>query len=260
MANEVGHIHTAILDAMAEIDAISKDKRNSQQGFNFRGIDDVYNSLHPILAKNRIFSVPEVIAERHEDRTTKKGAELIYRVLTIRYTFYTDDGSSVSGTVMGEGMDSGDKASNKAMAVAHKYALLQMFCIPTEDMIDPDSETLPESTPIKEALAHRALPTMTKGREEIEKLLERFAPMLPDASLDAARMDMDAAKDVDALRTIYLSLKQQGEAVEREEQKARTKKSFDESAKNHAKKHDTMELADEAEPELPDSEGEAELF
>jgi hypothetical protein len=140
-------IHKAILDAMADIDAISKDKRNAQQGFQFRGIDDVYNRLHPILAKHRIYSTPEVIEERSEERKTAKGGNLIYRILKVRYTFFTDDGTSVSTTVMGEGMDSGDKASNKAMAVAHKYALLQLFCIPTEDMVDPDAETPPPSKP-----------------------------------------------------------------------------------------------------------------
>ena len=153
----MGDIHTAILNAMADIDAIGKDKRNQQQGFQFRGIDDVYNRLHPILAKHRIYSTPEVLEERSEERKTAKGGNLIYRILKVRYTFFTDDGTNVSTTVMGEGMDSGDKASNKAMAVAHKYALLQLFCIPTEDMVDPDAETPPPSKPApKPKDPHRA--------------------------------------------------------------------------------------------------------
>jgi len=142
-------IHKAICDVMQDIEAIAKDKRNQQQGFSFRGIDDVYNRMHPLMARHRIFVAPEVIEDRSEDRKTAKGGTLIYRILKIRYTFYADDGSSVSVVVMGEGMDSGDKASNKAMAVANKYALLQVFCIPTEDMPDPDAETQPESVPAK---------------------------------------------------------------------------------------------------------------
>ena len=47
------------------------------------------------------------------------------------------------------GMDSGDKATTKAMAIAFKYACFQVFCIPTEEMKDPDAETPPENTPIK---------------------------------------------------------------------------------------------------------------
>ena len=46
-------------------------------------------------------------------------------------------------------MDSGDKATNKAMAIAMKYALFQVFCIPTEEMKDPDAETPEPTQPVK---------------------------------------------------------------------------------------------------------------
>lgn len=135
------NIYSAMCAAMSDVPAIMKNRNNAQQGFKFRGIDDVYNELHDILAKHKIFTVPEVLAERTEERQTKSGGNLIYRVLTIKYTFYTDDGSCITTTVIGEGMDSGDKAANKAMAIAHKYALFQAFLIPTDDPKDPDAET-----------------------------------------------------------------------------------------------------------------------
>ena len=50
-------------------------------------------------------------------------------------------------------MDSGDKASNKAMAIALKYAFFQVFCIPTEEMKDPDAETPEASSPKKQTPA-----------------------------------------------------------------------------------------------------------
>ena len=140
-------IYKAMLAIQNEIDAIGKNKTNAQQGFKFRGIDDVYNAIHPIFAKHSVFSATNVIAERTEERQTKSGGNLIYRILTIEYTFFASDGSSVKETVIGEGMDSGDKAANKAMAIAHKYALLQLLCIPTEDMVDPDSEVQEPSVP-----------------------------------------------------------------------------------------------------------------
>ena len=139
------NIHQSLAAILAEVDAIGKNRKNTQQNFMFRGIDDVYNTIHPILAKFNVFTVPTVISERSEERQSKTGGNLIYRILTVRYTFYAADGSYVEAVVIGEGMDSGDKAANKAMAVAHKYALLQVLCIPTEDMIDPDSES-PEVT------------------------------------------------------------------------------------------------------------------
>lgn len=130
---------------MQEGYTITKNKRNQQQGFMYRGIDDVMNTFQPLLAKNKIFVVPEVLTEYREERTTSKDKTLIYSVLKVKYTFYAEDGSSVSAVVVGEGMDSGDKASNKAMAVAMKYAMFQTFCIPTEEMVDPDAETPPPS-------------------------------------------------------------------------------------------------------------------
>jgi hypothetical protein len=126
---------------MKEITSISKDRTNSQQGFKFRGIDDVYNELHSILANWKVFTLPEVIDDRVEERTSKNGNALIYRVLKIKYHFCHEDGSSVTATVIGEGMDSGDKAANKAMSIAHKYCLFQAFLIPTDEEKDPDSET-----------------------------------------------------------------------------------------------------------------------
>lgn len=145
-------IYTAMAAAMAEIGAIGKEKTNGQQGFKYRGIDDVMNALQPVLVKNRIFVTPEVLEQSREERTTQRGAALTYTILKIRYTFYAEDGSNVSAVVVGEGMDSGDKSSNKAMSVAFKYACFQVLCIPTEEMKDPDAET-PEPVLPKQACA-----------------------------------------------------------------------------------------------------------
>lgn len=138
-------IYGAISAAMADITAIGKGKYNQQQGFKFRGIDDVMNILKPILTKHQIFTVPTVLEQTRESRTTLSGGELRYSLLKIAFSFYAPDGSHVDAVTLGEGMDSGDKASNKAMSIAYKYALFQVFCIPTEEMIDPDVET-PEPT------------------------------------------------------------------------------------------------------------------
>lgn len=147
-----GKIYGAIAAAMSEIGAIQKNKKNQQQGFQYRGIDDVMNALYPILSRHGMFLAPEVLEHTREERTTKSGGNLIYSILKIRYTLYADDGSSVSAVVIGEGMDSADKSSNKAMSVGMKYALFQLFCIPTEEMIDPDAQTPPESEAKKTAL------------------------------------------------------------------------------------------------------------
>lgn len=133
-------IHQAIASIMRGMVAIGKTKSNQQQGFKYRGIDDAYNALQPLLAENGVFTVPEVLERSREERTNKNGTVLAFTCLRMKYTFYSEDGSSVCCVVEGEGMDSGDKSSNKAMAVAHKYALLQTFMVPTEITDDPDSQ------------------------------------------------------------------------------------------------------------------------
>lgn len=153
----MSNIYEAICSVMADIGAVGKNSKNTQQGFMFRGIDAVMNALNPALIKNKVFVVPEVLEQTREERTTAKGNLLIYSVCKIKYTFYAEDGSYIECVVVGEGMDSGDKATNKAMSVAFKYACFQTFCIPTEEMkdADPDIETVVdgETDTLKEKLA-----------------------------------------------------------------------------------------------------------
>ena len=140
-------IYSKIADCMRQLGAIGKTSKNAQQGFMYRGVDAVMNALNPVLTANRVICVPEVLEQHREERQTRNGGNLIYSILKMCYTLYAEDGSSVSATVIGEGMDSADKSSNKAMSVAYKYAMFQIFSIPTEEMADPDADTPPESTP-----------------------------------------------------------------------------------------------------------------
>ena len=134
-------IYRAIAGVISDVGSVAKDKVNKQQGFKYRSVDDVFNALHPALAKNKVFIVPTTL-ERKEQviGKTKNGADMLKVVCKIKFEFYAEDGSSVVAIIYGEGLDTGDKATNKAMAIAYKYACFQVFCIPTEDMIDPDSE------------------------------------------------------------------------------------------------------------------------
>ena len=135
------NIYESISKCMEEIGAVSKDAVNKQQGFKYRGIDAVMNAINPALVQNHVFIVPEVLEQQRQERTTKNGSVLIYSICRIKYTFFAEDGSCIEAVTVGEGMDSGDKATNKAMAIAFKYACFQVFCIPTEEMKDPDEET-----------------------------------------------------------------------------------------------------------------------
>ena len=139
--NNNGLIYGKISQIMKECPAIGKNQRNSQQGYAYRGIDDAMNTLQNLLPKYGVFYVPEVLESSREERQTAKGGILIYSVLKVKYTFYAEDGSHISAVVQSEGMDSADKSSNKAMSAACKYALFQVFNIPTVEFVDPDATT-----------------------------------------------------------------------------------------------------------------------
>ena len=134
------NIYQSINKVMEQIGAVGKNSKNQTQGFMYRGIDAIMNAINPALVANKVFVVPEIIEQTREERTNSKGTTLIYSICKIRYKFYAEDGSYVEAVTIGEGMDTGDKATNKAMSIAFKYACFQVFCIPTEEMTDPDAE------------------------------------------------------------------------------------------------------------------------
>lgn len=195
---EKRNIYQSICAVMAEIDAVGKDKFNPQQKFKYRGIDDVMNALHPLLAKYKVFCTTEVLDQIREERQTKTGGNLIYSICKIRFTFYAEDGSSVESITIGEGMDSGDKATNKAMSIAFKYAFFQLFCIPTEEMAkdDPDGECH-EVKGRRGSSARKTSPKEAVASAAVEKIDETKLKVLNAKIAEAA---VDEKKILDMLR------------------------------------------------------------
>jgi hypothetical protein len=135
-----GKIYKAIVNTMKDIGVVGKGDSNTFDNYKYRGIDAVINALNPAMIKNGIFVVPTVLETKREERQGKSQL-MMYTVLTVKYTFYADDGSSIDVVVVGEAMDRSDKSTNKAMSAAFKYACFQTFCIPTEEMQDADAES-----------------------------------------------------------------------------------------------------------------------
>ena len=173
-------IYSAINGIMKDISFIGKDRKNLQQGFMFRGIDQVMNTLKPLLAKHGVFVVPEVIAHERQERTTAKGGTLIYSIMTIRHHFTATDGSEVVTTTIGEGMDSADKSSNKAMAIAFKYACFQLFCIPTEEMAKDDPDASSPDNVVTQEVAHViAMVGNCKSVDDLTTIRDTYPDMMP---------------------------------------------------------------------------------
>ena len=123
-------------------DGIGKNRKNQQQGYSFRGIDDVYNALAPMLAEHGLCILPRMLSRSVEERINKNGTALFYVTVEAEFDLVAaEDGSKHTIRTYGEAMDSGDKATNKAMSAAYKYACMQAFAIPTEGDNDADSTT-----------------------------------------------------------------------------------------------------------------------
>lgn len=164
---------------MSELPAIGKDQKNAQQGWTFRGIDMVMNYVSPLFVKYGVFMVPEVLDSIREERQTRNGGNMIYTKLRVKYGFYaTSDGSCVEAVVDGEGMDSGDKSTNKALACAMKYALFQVLCIPTEEMAIPERMIDPDETSPEESVPAKKEPKKPAAKAEPEPIPEAAEEIL----------------------------------------------------------------------------------
>lgn len=142
--NPAPQVHAAIVavaDALRE-QGIGKDAKVSGGGnYKYRGIDAVYGALSPLLAKNHLYIAP-VRMEKEPEAVSGK-MRLIRLQITYRVTCSLD-GSYVEVVTLGDGMDTGDKASGKAMSYAYKSLMFQLFCIPVEGQPDTDKDASPE--------------------------------------------------------------------------------------------------------------------
>lgn len=136
-------VYKAIVNVMSELckDGIAKNRQCTQgTTYKFRGIDDVYNALAPIMSVHGLCIMPRMLNRNCVERTSAKGNALFYTTVEAEFDFVSSsDGSKHTVRTFGEAMDTGDKGTNKAMSAAYKYAAFQTFCIPTEG--DNDSET-----------------------------------------------------------------------------------------------------------------------
>lgn len=175
-------VYKAISAVAAEMAAagISKDRKNQAQGYAFRGIDDVYNALAPVISKHGLCILPRMLDRVCEERANAKGTALFYVTVKAEFDLVSaEDGSLHTISTYGEAMDSGDKATNKAMSAAFKYACMQAFCIPTEGDNDADAHT------------HEVAPRRAAKKPEATK---------PAFNLDTAILYMESAESVEDLK------------------------------------------------------------
>ncbi len=179
-------VYEAIAAVTTEMskEGISKGRRNQQQGYQFRGIDDVYNALSPMLAAHKLCILPRIISRDLVERQTAKGGALFYVTVEAEFDFVSaEDGSKHTVRTFGEAMDSADKATNKAMSAAYKYAAMQTFCIPTEGDNDADATTH-DVVPSGNQQSRQSQPKPASSAEQKRQLAEIDTDLL-DCHTDA---------------------------------------------------------------------------
>ena len=164
-------IAQALNEVMKAVGGIAKKDRNQSQGFNFRGIDSVVNAVSPQLQKFGVVVVPTVEDYSYDTVEIGRNRTAMGHVkVKVTYTFIGASGDAIKTTVVGEAMDSGDKATAKAMSVAFRTALLQALCLPTDEP-DPDATSYERSS-AEDVLAPQAVLTKIHQATNIESLSE----------------------------------------------------------------------------------------
>lgn len=170
---------------MNEVQAISKDQRNTEQGYNFRGVDAVVNVVGPILRKHGVIVLPMLEEMHWRDVRTARDKPSREVTLKVTYRFYGPGGDFIDATVPGESMDVGDKGAAKAMSVAYRIVLLQALCIPTDE-VDPDAQSYERADPPAAAPSDKAV-----------ALFEQITTAADEPALKQARADLVAAREAD---------------------------------------------------------------
>jgi len=171
-------IYPAMAAIMKEIQGIPKNRLNQKQGYNFRGIEDFYNTIHDVMAKHDVFNLVRVVHQESQQLQTHAGNAIILRVITYKFIFVCGkDGSSVETEAVGEAMDVADKAANKCQSEAHKYALAAVFLVPFEGIEDSDRDTpgpVEPSLETKPQVVHYPEPVYTASAQQINAILNMF--------------------------------------------------------------------------------------
>jgi hypothetical protein len=195
-----------VMSAFAD-NGIGKNQKNEQQGFAYRGIDDVLNRMSQHLVDADLIIIPKVINRDVQERINSRGNPLFYVTLTVEYLIAsTIDGSTVNVVTVGEAMDSGDKATNKALSAAYKYMAFQTFAIPIADDADRTTHTLAPKP---------------QGKTLSETDLESIRALCKQAEFDEAKIC--AIYDVPSLNAVPLSATAEITANLQKKIKAKTK-------------------------------------
>lgn len=192
-------IHQKLHDVMRSVSHVAKAAFNQEQGYNFRGIDDVLGALGPALRDHGVIPVPELLEASYRDALTTRQKPVRETTVRVAYHFTATDGSSVTVIVPGESLDFSDKGSAKAMSVAYRIALIQLFALPTnEPTTDHDGQYVTREgrtglSPFELEYGRRLL-EIAEDRDRAAADVKALAEFWP-AVLDVSAQDQPVRED-----------------------------------------------------------------
>lgn len=195
MPSPLPTVHEAWSAVMADVQGISKRERNTGQGFSFRGIDTVLNTVGPVLRDHKVSVIPVRAESESERYTTKSGGQMVGRSVVVTFEVFGPQGDSFFGQVAAEASDSGDKATAKAMSVALRTFFLQALCIPTDEP-DPDAtsheranDQVGRAPSEADAMRDRLKELANERGWSLRQVADKFAEHNPGRELKTASAD-----------------------------------------------------------------------
>lgn len=215
---------TAVIHDISQL-GISKGSRNKEQGYAYRGIDDVLNALSPLYAKHGLVILPSVSERVVTEAKTKSGTALWKVAVRVDYAVMSSaDGSAVACSTWGEAMDSADKATNKALSAAYKYLAIQLFAIPVKGQPDADADTPEPHTAVDTPdEAELVTPAQAKALAELASKAGVEAEVVLRTVSNAAKREIASFEGVPAAayasleKRLRLSLAKAGKSTHNQE-------------------------------------------
>ena len=161
----------SVMAAIAE-SGIAKSRRNKEQSFNFRGVDEAFMAFAPLLVKHDLLVIPSFSNLRVKRRPTAKGGITYSAKLEGTFTFISvrDGSQQIAGPFFGEANDGQDKAVSKASSVAERNMFFYTFVAPHEPAIGGDPDESGEDEQPEVDTAWIASAAASKNYEDYKKL------------------------------------------------------------------------------------------
>jgi len=194
---ETPQIYTQLVMILNDIPAVPKTGHTtSGPSFDFRQIDYIRNVLHPLLAKHGVIVTPRWLDVTYSERLNQSNKTEYVVEANIEHIFWAEDGSSVSATTHGTGMDSRDKAANKAHTASEKLAYIEVFALETGDSMDPEADRSgDDSQSSSESPSDGQSPTQPRGRESGESTVQMEAMKSVVGQIERARETLGWSED-----------------------------------------------------------------